>query len=68
LTWPGTGSITKYNDLLREKVYDQPTWRRIQVVGDLRNKAAHGEGATLRQETAQGEYEFIGRFLTEHPA
>jgi hypothetical protein len=30
LSWNGAGSLSKYNDLLREVVYNQTTWRRIQ--------------------------------------
>lgn len=35
-------TISDYNDALKAaKVYQQPTWRKIQHLGDLRNKCAH---------------------------
>lgn len=45
LTWKGKGSISTYNDLLHGSEYDKPIWRRIQSIGDIRNDAAHGQGA-----------------------
>jgi hypothetical protein len=38
-------TIADYNDLFKkENVYDVPTWRFIQRLGDLRNIAAHFKG------------------------
>ena len=35
-------TIAHYNDALKaKKVYQQPTWRKIQHLADLRNKCAH---------------------------
>lgn len=35
-------TIADYNDALKAaKVYQQPTWRKIQHLADLRNKCAH---------------------------
>jgi hypothetical protein len=67
LTWKGDGSISKYNDLLRDVFYDQPTWRRIQSIGDLRNKSAHGEGATVNPPEVDDAYRFVGRFVADYP-
>ena len=51
LTLPKKGSISKYNDLLRNNnVYNQSLWRRVQSIGDLRNDAAHGKGSTIKFE------------------
>lgn len=68
LAWKGDGSISKYNDLLRDTVYDQPTWRRIQSIGDLRNKAAHGEGAKVKTPDVEDAHQFVGRFIVDYPA
>jgi hypothetical protein len=68
LTWNGSGSLSKYNDALREKVYDQPAWRRIQALADLRNKAAHGQGAEVRQDDMEDAHRYVGRFLADYPA
>jgi hypothetical protein len=64
----GSGSLAKYNDLLRDLLYPQPTWRRIQVVADLRNHAAHGEGAKVRSEDVDDTLHYVGRFFADFPA
>ena len=53
LAWAGCGSLSKYNDLLKDRAYAQPTWRRIQSVADLRNHAAHGDGAKVNAGDAE---------------
>ncbi|MCY3870075.1 MAG: hypothetical protein OXG87_10995 [Gemmatimonadetes bacterium] len=69
LTLPKQGSISKYNDLLRnDNVYNQPMWRRIQSIGDLRNDAAHGKGSTIKFEDVQDAHTFVKRFITDYPA
>jgi hypothetical protein len=69
LTWNGTGSLSKYNDaLLAGAVYAQPTWRRIQAIGDVRNDAAHGNGANVVQPDVNDAQEYVRRFLSDHPA
>ena len=68
-TLPKQGSISKYNDLLRtNNVYNQPMWRRIQSIGDLRNDAAHGKGSTIKFEDVQDAHTFVKRFITDYPA
>ncbi len=63
------GSISKYNDLLRNKnIYNQSMWRRIQSIGDLRNDAAHGKSSTIKFEDAQDAHTFVKRFITDYPA
>jgi hypothetical protein len=54
LSWKGSGSLSKYNDLLRQVLYDQVTWRRIQAIADLRNHAAHGEITLVRDNSGKG--------------
>jgi len=45
-------TIADYNDALKaKKVYQQPTWRKIQHLGDLRNKCAH----VLAEEPTEAE-------------
>ncbi len=69
LTLPKQGSISKYNDLLRnDNVYNQPMWRRIQSIGDLRNDVAHGKSSTIKFEDAQDAHTFVKRFITDYPA
>ena len=69
LTLPKQGSISKYNDLLRNNnVYNQPMWRRIQSIGDFRNDAAHGKGSTIKFEDVQDAHTFVKRFITDYPA
>lgn len=68
LSWKGTGSLAKYNDLLREKAYDQAAWRRIQAIGDVRNDAAHGKGAQVKPDDVKDAHQYAGRFLADYPA
>jgi len=68
LVWKGDGSISKYNDLLRDVVYDQPAWRRIQQVGDLRNLAAHGKGADLKADDVVDAVKYISRAIADYPS
>jgi len=68
LTWTGNGSISKYNDALRNNAYALPIWRRIQAVGDHRNDAAHGNGAALSADDADDAVKFIERFIADNPA
>ena len=69
LTLPKQGSISKYNDLLRnDNVYNQSVWRRIQSIGDLRNDAAHGKGSDIKFEDVEDAHIFVKRFITDYPA
>ena len=65
---PKKGSISKYNDLLRDNAYNQPVWRRIQSISDLRNDAAHGKGSTIAPEDAKDAHTFVQRFIADYPA
>lgn len=43
--------ISDFNDKLKEeKVIDTPTWRKIQLMGDLRNLCAHNKGVDPTQQ------------------
>ena len=68
LKWSGNGTISKYNDLLRDTLYPQPVWRRLQAIADLRNDAAHGKGTTIKVADVQDAYEYVGRALADYPA
>ena len=68
LTLPSKGSISKYNDLLRDNAYDQPKWRRIQSISDLRNDAAHGKSSKITPEDAKDAHSFVQRFVADYPA
>lgn len=69
LTWTGNASISKYNDALHQGgIYDKPTWRRIQSIGDVRNDAAHGNGAKVKADDVEDAYRFVGRIIVDHPA
>ena len=67
LVLPKKGSISKYNDRLRDNAYDQPKWRRIQSISDLRNEAAHGKGSTIKADDAKDAHTFVQRFIADHP-
>lgn len=67
LTWSGRGSISKYNDLLKEKVYKKTIWRRIQAVGDVRNDAAHGDVEKAAQADVEDSLEFVQRVISDYP-
>jgi hypothetical protein len=66
LNWQGAGSLSKYNDLLRQVLYDQVTWRRIQAIADLRNHAAHGETALVKVEEVRDAQKYVMRFLSDY--
>ena len=68
LKLPKKGSISKYNDLLRDNAYDQSKWRRIQSINDLRNNAAHGKGSTITPEDVKDAHVFVQRFIADYPA
>lgn len=69
LKWNGNGAINKYNDLLRDALYPQLVWRRIQAIADLRNDAAHGsKGSAIKVEDVQDAHQYVGRFLVDYPA
>jgi hypothetical protein len=70
LGWTGNGSLSKYNDLLRDKpnAYDTATWRRIQSIGDDRNKAAHGQGEQVKREDVADHLKYVHRLLADRPA
>lgn len=67
LTWLGHGSISKYNDLLKDKVYPQTVWRRIQGIGDVRNDADHGNGASVKKDDVEDALKYVQRFLADYP-
>jgi hypothetical protein len=44
-------TVSDYNDTLKDRVYDTPTWRFIQRLGDIRNLCAHaGDRDPTRDE------------------
>ena len=65
---PRKGSISKYNDVLRDNAYHQPVWRRIQSIGDLRNAAAHIKSSTIAKEDAKDAHTYVQRFVADYPA
>jgi hypothetical protein len=65
VSWNGAGSFSKYNDILRQVVYDQVTWRRIQSIADLRNQAAHGETTPVKGEDVADVHKYVMRFLSD---
>ncbi|MHC4405413.1 MAG: hypothetical protein ACYTG0_37680 [Planctomycetota bacterium] len=68
LSWSGNGNLSKYNDLLRDNAYDQPVWRRIQAIGDVRNLAAHGEFAKVKVDDVEDAHKAVGRYLADYPS
>lgn len=67
LSWSGSGSLSKYNDLLRDNPYPLPVWRRIQAIGDVRNHAAHGDTGAVNVDDVADAHRYVGRFLTDYP-
>jgi hypothetical protein len=68
LSWDGHGSLGTYNEKLRGESYEKPTWRRIQSITDLRNKAAHGEGDEISPDDVQDALQYTIRFVEKYPA
>ena len=68
LSVKGKGSLSQYNDLLRNDAYNQSVWRRIQSIGDLRNDVDHGEFSAVNSNDAQDAHAFVQRFIADHPA
>jgi len=68
LAWKGSGGISKYNDLLRQGLYDQVTWRRIQAIADLRNHAVHGEVGLVKKDDVADAQKYVNRVLSEYPS
>jgi len=68
LQWKGDGSLGKYNDLLKETLYSQAEWRRIQSIGDDRNDAAHGQGQKVKPENVRDHLGYVQRLLTDYPS
>ncbi len=68
ITWSGNGTISKYNDQLKDTLYPQPIWRRIQCIADVRNDAAHGNTDNVNVKDVEEGIVFIGRFLAEYPS
>lgn len=66
LTWSGSGSLSKYNDMLKDSVYPQTVWRRIQAIADLRNHAAHGNPDTVAPDDVADSLGFVTRVITDY--
>lgn len=68
LIWSGSGSLSKYNDILKDTVYPQTTWRRIQSISDVRNDAAHGNTGVVKVDDVRDALSFIPRILSDYPS
>lgn len=68
LTCTGSGNLAKYNDLLKDTVYPQTVWRRIQAIGDVRNEAAHGNGTKVTVSDVEDAHGYVSRCLADYPA
>ncbi len=66
LTLNGHGSLSKYNNVLKDTVYPQTVWRRIQAIADLRNHAAHGNPNAVKSCEVKDSIEYITRVITDH--
>ncbi len=66
LTCSGSGSLSKYNDLLKDSVYPQTVWRRIQAITDIRNHAAHGDAGAVVPNDVKDSLGFITRVMTDY--
>jgi hypothetical protein len=54
-----------YNDALRDVLYPQVTWRRIQAITDLRNNAAHGHVQLVLVPEVDDALRFVQRFIAD---
>ncbi len=70
VTWKGRDGLAAYNDALKEVAYSQPVWRRVQVVSDHRNAAAHGgdDAAALRHDDVEDDLRWVRKLLGEDSA
>jgi len=68
LTWKGDGSISKYNDLLKDCCYLQSVWRRIQQIGDIRNDAAHINQSKVKEADVEDAIQYVERLIVDQPA
>jgi hypothetical protein len=60
--------LSVFNDALRGVVFDQPQWRRVQALADLRNQAAHGQGAKVGVPDVEDAWVFVNRILADVPS
>jgi hypothetical protein len=63
----GKPGLSVYNDALKGAAYDQPVWRRLQAIADLRNLAAHGKGAQVKADDVSDALAFARRVLADYP-
>lgn len=68
LIWKGDGSVSKYNDLLKDTLYPQTAWRRIQAIADVRNAAAHGHGLSVKRDDVDDAHGYVQRLLADYAA
>jgi hypothetical protein len=68
IEWNGKDCLSSYNQALKDVVYPQATWRRIQVLGDNRNAAAHGgeEAAKLKHDDVEDDLRWARKFMAEY--
>ena len=64
--WSGKGSLSAYNDVLHGPVYEKPVWRRIQAIGDVRNDAAHGDGAKVKRDDVDDALSYVHKMLADY--
>ncbi len=68
IKWKGRDGLAAYNEALKELAYPQAIWRRVQVVGDNRNDAAHGgeDAAKLKHADVEDDLRWVRKFMAEH--
>ena len=59
-------TISSLNDKCRDVVYNQLVWRKIQVWGDIRNKADHGKFDQYLEDDVSAMIDGVQSFLAEH--
>ena len=67
MIWSGRGSISEYNNLLKDDLYKQTIWRRVQAVADVRNNAAHGNIEKVDKEDVSDSLNFVRRVIADFP-
>ena len=69
VTWTGDSSISRLNDpLFKAGAYPQNQWRQVQVWGDIRNDADHGNFVSVDAAAVDAMIKGVRAFVVNYPA
>ena len=67
ISYPDKATISKLNDLLKaSSVYDGIEWRKVQLMGDIRNGCDHARTDEPRQEDVRDLIANVRKFVALH--